>query len=215
MAHADGSVVSTPVSPVVAEAGSRVTALLSRAHALYNDGDFAGCLQACQTAECCPGGLTDVRLLLLAGACLFQLRDYAASLQYSQRAVQVHPHLAEAYSNMANVYKEQGDGALAEASEIALRSAVGGRGGGMRCCKVWLLRRVQGMYRKAIELKPEFAVSRAGSPARVDDATDTESGSSLPLSAAGCARKPCIAAATVWAERGGDAALRGRRAPVS
>lgn len=134
----DRAVAAPPADP-------SLDAALGAAHAMYNAGDYEGCAAACvalatggrsSDAGAAPAPATpaadDVRLLLLCGAAYFQLRQYEDSLRCSARAVELQPTMAEAYSNMANVYKEQGDAATALS-----------------------------LYSRAIALKPDFAVRAA------------------------------------------------------
>ena len=66
-------------------------------------------------------------VLLLLSSIFFQRRMMSESAFYSREAIRVNPNLAEAYSNLGNVHKEQGD--VKQALEY---------------------------YRYAVQLKPDF-----------------------------------------------------------
>ena len=50
---------------------------------------------------------TDV--LLLLGACCYQLRDVHKCIHYNMQAIMIDPNFPEAFGNMANAFKELGD----------------------------------------------------------------------------------------------------------
>jgi len=81
--------------------------LLEQAHREYQTGDYVSaeihCRQVYQTDPQSPA------VLLLLSSIYFQKRLLDDSAYFSREAIRVNPTLAEAYSNLGNVHKEQGD----------------------------------------------------------------------------------------------------------
>ena len=72
----------------------------------YTHGDYknaeAHCKQVYQHDKTSPA------VLLLLSSIYFQRKMMEESAFYSNEAIRINPSLAEAYSNLGNVYKEQG-----------------------------------------------------------------------------------------------------------
>ncbi|XP_052282446.1 UDP-N-acetylglucosamine--peptide N-acetylglucosaminyltransferase 110 kDa subunit-like isoform X3 [Dreissena polymorpha] len=102
-----------------------ITGLAELAHAEYQAGDYESAEQHCMQLWRQEPDNTGV--LLLLSSIHFQQRKLDRSAYFSQLAIKQSPTLAEAYSNLGNVYKERGQ--LSEALEN---------------------------YRHAVRLKPDF-----------------------------------------------------------
>ncbi|XP_065221454.1 UDP-N-acetylglucosamine--peptide N-acetylglucosaminyltransferase 110 kDa subunit isoform X1 [Planococcus citri] len=102
-----------------------VPGLLELAHREYQSGDYENSERHCMHLWRQDPGNTGV--LLLLSSIHFQCRRLDKSAHYSALAIKTNPMLAEAYSNLGNVYKERGQ--LQEALEN---------------------------YRHAVRLKPDF-----------------------------------------------------------
>ena len=101
-----------------------------RAHRQYGAADYDGARAACEEALRFRPSRTDV--LLLLGACWFQLRDTDRCIACNREALKIDPSFAEAYGNLGNVLKELGE----------LDSAIE-------------------LYRRAISLRPTFVDAHA------------------------------------------------------
>jgi protein O-GlcNAc transferase len=81
-------------------------AILELAHREYTMGDYANaeihCKQVYQYDKTSPA------VLLLLSSIYFQKKMMDESAYFSQEAIRINPQLAEAYSNLGNVFKEQG-----------------------------------------------------------------------------------------------------------
>lgn len=104
---------------------SDVTGLAELAHREYQAGNYENAEQLCMQLWRQEPDNTGV--LLLLSSTHFQCRRLDRSAYFSQLAIKQNPMLAEAYSNLGNVYKERGQ--LQEALEN---------------------------YRHAVRLKPDF-----------------------------------------------------------
>ncbi|XP_069130169.1 UDP-N-acetylglucosamine--peptide N-acetylglucosaminyltransferase 110 kDa subunit-like isoform X1 [Argopecten irradians] len=102
-----------------------ITGLAELAHREYQAGDYENSEQHCMQLWRQEPDNTGV--LLLLSSIHFQCRKLERSAYFSQLAIKQNPLLAEAYSNLGNVYKERGQ--LQEALEN---------------------------YRHAVRLKPDF-----------------------------------------------------------
>ncbi|VEN33969.1 unnamed protein product [Callosobruchus maculatus] len=99
--------------------------LLELAHREYQAGDYENAERHCM--QLWRQDQTNTGVLLLLSSIHFQCRRLDKSAQFSTLAIKQNPLLAEAYSNLGNVYKERGQ--LQEALEN---------------------------YRHAVRLKPDF-----------------------------------------------------------
>ncbi|XP_012279364.1 UDP-N-acetylglucosamine--peptide N-acetylglucosaminyltransferase 110 kDa subunit isoform X2 [Orussus abietinus] len=99
--------------------------LLELAHREYQAGDYENAERHCM--QLWRQETNNTGVLLLLSSIHFQCRRLEKSAQYSTLAIKQNPLLAEAYSNLGNVYKERGQ--LQEALEN---------------------------YRHAVRLKPDF-----------------------------------------------------------
>jgi tetratricopeptide (TPR) repeat protein len=86
---------------------SQITAFITKAQSLYNNGAYTDCLTLCEKIYDLDTYRTDN--LLLIGAVHFQLRNYSESVFYNQQCIKVDPHFAEAFNNLGNALKELGD----------------------------------------------------------------------------------------------------------
>jgi protein O-GlcNAc transferase len=100
-------------------------ALAELAHREYQNGDYDRAEQHC--IQLWRHDPTNTGVLLLLSSIHFQCRRLEKSAYFSQLAIKQNPMLAEAYSNLGNVFKERGQ--LAEALSN---------------------------YRHAVRLKPDF-----------------------------------------------------------
>ncbi|XP_021772726.1 probable UDP-N-acetylglucosamine--peptide N-acetylglucosaminyltransferase SEC isoform X2 [Chenopodium quinoa] len=100
--------------------------LLGAAHQLYKSGDYKQALEHSNTVYERNPLRTDN--LLLLGAIHYQLHDFDMCITRNEEAIQIEPHFAECFGNMANAWKEKGN------VDIAIR-----------------------YYLIAIELRPNFA----------------------------------------------------------
>merc|ERR1712142_364544 len=86
-------------------------ALAELAHREYQSGDYTSaelhCFQLWQAEP------TNIGALLLLSSIHFQNGKFTKSAHYSKLAIKTNPLLAEAYSNLGNVYKETGKLAMA------------------------------------------------------------------------------------------------------
>lgn len=80
---------------------------LEAAHALYTQESFAEAKAVCEELIRRTPNRTDV--LLLIGACCYQLRDTHGCIMHNRQALLIDKEFAEAYGNMANALKEQGE----------------------------------------------------------------------------------------------------------
>jgi protein O-GlcNAc transferase len=87
------------------------SALAELAHHEYQNGDYEHAEQHCMLLW--RNDPTNTGVLLLLSSIHFQCRRLDKSAYFSQLAIKQDPVLAEAYSNLGNVYKERGQ--LAEA----------------------------------------------------------------------------------------------------
>lgn len=99
--------------------------LAELAHREYQAGDYENAERHCM--QLWRQDPTNTGVLLLLSSIHFQCRRYDKSAQFSSYAIKQNPLLAEAYSNLGNVFKERGQ--LAEALDN---------------------------YRHAVRLKPDF-----------------------------------------------------------
>nr|CAH0103742.1 unnamed protein product [Daphnia galeata] len=99
--------------------------LAELAHREYQAGDYENAERHCM--QLWRQDPTNTGVLLLLSSIHFQCRRYDKSAQFSTYAIKQNPLLAEAYSNLGNVFKERGQ--LAEALDN---------------------------YRHAVRLKPDF-----------------------------------------------------------
>ncbi len=95
------------------------------AHSEYQSGDYENAEKHCM--QLWRQDPTNTGVLLLLSSIHFQCRKYDKSAHFSTEAIKRNPMLAEAYSNLGNVYKERNQ--LPEALEN---------------------------YRHAVRLKPDF-----------------------------------------------------------
>jgi len=102
-----------------------VTGLAELAHSEYQNGDYENAEKHCM--QLWRQDQTNTGVLLLLSSIHFQCRRFDKSAHFSSLAIKQNPLLAEAYSNLGNVYKERGQ--LQEALEN---------------------------YRHAVRLKPDF-----------------------------------------------------------
>lgn len=102
-----------------------VSGLAELAHSEYQAGDYENAERHCM--QLWRQDPTNTGVLLLLSSIHFQCRKYDKSAHFSTLAIKQNPLLAEAYSNLGNVYKERGQ--LQEALEN---------------------------YRHAVRLKPDF-----------------------------------------------------------
>lgn len=102
-----------------------VSGLAELAHSEYQAGDYENAEKHCM--QLWRQDPTNTGILLLLSSIHFQCRKYDKSAHFSTLAIKQNPLLAEAYSNLGNVYKERGQ--LQEALEN---------------------------YRHAVRLKPDF-----------------------------------------------------------
>lgn len=102
-----------------------VSGLAELAHSEYQAGDYENAEKHCM--QLWRQDPTNTGVLLLLSSIHFQCRKYDKSAHFSTLAIKQNPLLAEAYSNLGNVYKERGQ--LQEALEN---------------------------YRHAVRLKPDF-----------------------------------------------------------
>lgn len=100
--------------------------LLAVAHQKYRAGNYEQALEHSNAVYERHPRRTDN--LLLLGATHYQLHDYDMCIAKNEEALQVDPHFAECYGNMANAWKEKGN------IDVAIR-----------------------YYLVAIELRPNFA----------------------------------------------------------
>jgi len=100
-------------------------ALVELAHREYQRGDYEAAENHCM--QLWRQDQTNTGILLLLSSIHFQCRRFDKSSHFSTMAIKQNPLLAEAYSNLGNVYKEKGQ--LHEALEN---------------------------YRHAVRLKPDF-----------------------------------------------------------
>ncbi|CAH1995238.1 unnamed protein product [Acanthoscelides obtectus] len=116
-------------SPVILKMNDTITmssvGLLELAHREYQAGDYENAERHCM--QLWRQDQTNTGVLLLLSSIHFQCRRLDKSAQFSTLAIKQNPLLAEAYSNLGNVYKERGQ--LQEALEN---------------------------YRHAVRLKPDF-----------------------------------------------------------
>lgn len=101
------------------------TGLAELAHSEYQAGDYENAEKHCM--QLWRQDPTNTGVLLLLSSIHFQCRKYDKSAHFSTLAIKQNPLLAEAYSNLGNVYKERGQ--LQEALDN---------------------------YRHAVRLKPDF-----------------------------------------------------------
>jgi len=87
--------------------------LLDVAHREYQSGDYESAERHCM--QLWRQEPTNTSVLLLLSSIHFQCRKLEKSAQFSTLAIKQNPLLAEAYSNLGNVYKEKGQ--LQEALE--------------------------------------------------------------------------------------------------
>eukprot|EP00095_Tigriopus_kingsejongensis_P005946 maker-scaffold316_size209483-snap-gene-1.36 protein:Tk05946 transcript:maker-scaffold316_size209483-snap-gene-1.36-mRNA-1 annotation:"udp-n-acetylglucosamine--peptide n-acetylglucosaminyltransferase 110 kda subunit" len=102
-----------------------VSGLAELAHSEYQSGDYENAEKHCM--QLWRQDPTNTGVLLLLSSIHFQCRKYEKSAHFSNLAIKQNPLLAEAYSNLGNVFKERGQ--LPEALEN---------------------------YRYAVRLKPDF-----------------------------------------------------------
>jgi len=102
-----------------------VTGLAELAHYEYQNGDYENAEKHCM--QLWRQDSTNTGVLLLLSSIHFQCRRFEKSASFSTLAIKQNPVLAEAYSNLGNVYKERGQ--LQEALDN---------------------------YRHAVRLKPDF-----------------------------------------------------------
>ena len=102
-----------------------VSGLAELAHSEYQSGDYENAEKHCM--QLWRQDPTNTGVLLLLSSIHFQCRKYDKSAHFSTLAIKQNPLLAEAYSNLGNVYKERNQ--LPEALEN---------------------------YRHAVRLKPDF-----------------------------------------------------------
>lgn len=99
--------------------------LVELAHSEYQAGDYENAEKHCM--QLWRQDQTNTGVLLLLSSIHFQCRKYDKSAHFSTLAIKQNPGLAEAYSNLGNVFKERGQ--LQEALDN---------------------------YRHAVRLKPDF-----------------------------------------------------------
>jgi len=99
--------------------------LVELAHSEYQAGDYENAEKHCM--QLWRQDQTNTGVLLLLSSIHFQCRRYDKSAHFSTLAIKQNPGLAEAYSNLGNVFKERGQ--LQEALDN---------------------------YRHAVRLKPDF-----------------------------------------------------------
>ncbi|TKR57917.1 hypothetical protein L596_030557 [Steinernema carpocapsae] len=116
----NGAVLAVPPQPIV-----DVVSLTEMAHRQYQMGDYVNAERHCLALW--QSDPTNVSVLLLLSSIYFQLKDLQKSMHFSSLAIKANPQCAEAYSNLGNVFKEQGQ--INEALEN---------------------------YRHAVHLKPDF-----------------------------------------------------------
>ncbi|KNA11934.1 hypothetical protein SOVF_130120 [Spinacia oleracea] len=85
--------------------------LLGAAHQLYKAGDYKKALEHSNTVYERNPLRTDN--LLLLGAIHYQLHDFDMCIARNEEAIQIDPHFAECFGNMANAWKEKGNVDLA------------------------------------------------------------------------------------------------------
>ncbi|KAF3452392.1 hypothetical protein FNV43_RR02825 [Rhamnella rubrinervis] len=81
--------------------------LLALAHQMYKAGNYEEALEHSNTVYERNSFRTDN--LLLLGAIYYQLRDFDMCISKNEEALQIDPHFAECYGNMANAWKEKGN----------------------------------------------------------------------------------------------------------
>lgn len=100
--------------------------LINLAHQKYKAGSYKQALELSNNLYERNPRRTDN--LLLLGAIYYQLHDFDMCISKNEEAIQINPHFAECYGNMANAWKEKGN------VDLAIR-----------------------YYLTAIELRPNFA----------------------------------------------------------
>jgi tetratricopeptide (TPR) repeat protein len=103
--HVDHNTTSQPNQLTITP--NKVIQYISKAHSLYNQGQYQHALELCEACYELDACRTDN--LLLLGAIHFQLRNYSESVFYNQQCIRVDGNFAEAYSNLGNALKELGD----------------------------------------------------------------------------------------------------------
>ncbi|KAL3931678.1 MAG: hypothetical protein SGPRY_001020 [Prymnesium sp.] len=98
--------------------GAEFSLDLDRARGLYMQEKFEEAQALCE--ELLRRNQQRPDLLLLAGACCYQLRDTYRCIGYNRQALLLDPSFPEAYGNMANAFKELGD--LDNAIELYLKA---------------------------------------------------------------------------------------------
>ena len=117
-----GGAVGPAAGPTTAAApASDVQRAFETAAQLYSELKFEECLALLKQLP----ASSDV--LLTAGACCYQLKEYKESMRYNERVIQLDPKAAAAYCNLGNCFRELGE----------LDSAIEG-------------------YKTAVTLKPDF-----------------------------------------------------------
>ncbi|OVA01640.1 Tetratricopeptide TPR-1 [Macleaya cordata] len=81
-------------------------ALLAVAHKKYKAGNYKQALEDSNAIYRSNPRRTDN--LLLMGAIYYQLHEYDLCIEKNEEALQIEPHFAECYGNMANAWKEKG-----------------------------------------------------------------------------------------------------------
>ncbi|KAB1213493.1 putative UDP-N-acetylglucosamine--peptide N-acetylglucosaminyltransferase SEC [Morella rubra] len=81
--------------------------LMALAHQMYKAGNFKQALEQSTSVYDRNPQRTDN--LLLLGAIHYQLHDFDMCIAKNEEALQIDPHFAECYGNMANAWKEKGN----------------------------------------------------------------------------------------------------------
>ncbi|XP_063719129.1 UDP-N-acetylglucosamine--peptide N-acetylglucosaminyltransferase 110 kDa subunit-like [Symsagittifera roscoffensis] len=132
-----------------------ISALVELAHNEYQRGEYESAERHCmQLYAHCPD---NVAALLLLSSIHFQCKRLDLSAKYSLEAIRKNPSLAEAYSNLGNVFKERGQ--IGEALQN---------------------------YKHAINLKPDFIDGYINLAAALVSAGDMEGAVHAYLSALQC-----------------------------
>ncbi|GAB4819185.1 hypothetical protein N2152v2_006231 [Parachlorella kessleri] len=86
---------------------AEVDGALAQAHEAYKLGNYGRAVQLCQSVY--SGGSRRTDLLLLLGACHYQLGQYDLAVYFNDACILVDPQLAEAHANLANALQQCGN----------------------------------------------------------------------------------------------------------